>query len=79
MEVIDQVLFAIQELTEDSQTPRHVKEKLSVAVRVLSADSDLKIKLHKALNELESLADDSSMQSYTRTQIFNIVSLLESA
>lgn len=76
---LDQVLFAIQELSDDSSTPKHVRVKLSEAARVLSADFDVKIKVHRALNELECLADDVSVQSYTRTQIFNIVSLLESA
>ncbi len=79
MDVLAQVLFAIRELNDDSQTPKHVREKLSSAIKVLSDGSDMKIKLHRALNELENLADDSSVQSYTRTQIFNIVSLLESA
>lgn len=79
MSVVDQAIFAIQELSDDSQTPKNVRERLSATLRFLSQESDVKLKVHRALNELESLADDSSVQSYLRTQIFNIVSLLESS
>jgi len=44
---------------------------------ILNGKTDLSIRINKALNELDEIADDTNIQSYTRTQIWNIVSLLE--
>ncbi len=77
MDVLNQVLFALQELEQDVTTPKNVKAKISTTIKVLNEKSELSIKVSKALNELESIAEDINVQPYTRTQIFNIVSLLE--
>ena len=71
------ILLALQEVEEDSSTPKNVKEKISLTIKVLNTDAELAIKVSKALHELEYLSEDSNVQPYTRTQIFNIVSLLE--
>jgi len=77
METMKQVIFALQEIEKDSTTPRNVKAKVSCTLKTLSDASETSIKVSKALHELEELADDTNMQPYIRTQIFNIVSLLE--
>ncbi|HLF54188.1 MAG TPA: UPF0147 family protein [Candidatus Nanoarchaeia archaeon] len=76
-DALQQVLIALQELNEDSTTPKNVKLKVENTIKLLNANAELSIKVSKALNELEVVADDSSVQTHTRTQIFNIVSLLE--
>jgi len=77
MDTIKQVIYALQELAQDSTTSKRVKERVSSTLKVLNDDTDTSIKVSKALHELETIADDINVQSYTRTQIFNIVSLLE--
>jgi uncharacterized protein (UPF0147 family) len=77
MDAIQQVIFALKELEQDVSTPRNVKVKIASTLKVLSGNSETSIKVSKALHELEDIADDINMQPYTRTQIFNIVSLLE--
>jgi len=77
MDSIQQVIGALQELEQDSSTPKNVKLKISSTIKLLSDDDEKSIKVSKALNELEGIAEDTNVQSYTRTQIFNIVSLLE--
>lgn len=74
---LQQVLVALQELNEDSTVPKNVKLKVENTIKMLNANAELSIKVSKALNELEVVADDSNVQAHTRTQIFNIVSLLE--
>lgn len=78
MDSLAQILFAIQELQEDSATPKNIKLKLSNAVTILGQNAEMSTKISKALGELEELASDHNIQSHIRTQIFNIVSLLES-
>ncbi len=76
-DALQQVLIALQELNEDSTTPKNVKLKVENTIKLLNANAEISIKVSKALNELEEVADDSNMQAHIRTQIFNIVSLLE--
>ena len=77
-----QVLEIIQfmdELKEDSTVPRNVKTKLEASIAVLKKDGDeLRLRIDKVLEELDEVANDTNTQSYTRSQIWNIVSMLES-
>lgn len=74
---IQEIIDVLQELLEDSSVPKNVKNKLQSTVEVLREDAEASIRVNKALNELDEVADDTNLQSYTRTQIWNIVSLLE--
>ncbi|MBU0461926.1 MAG: UPF0147 family protein, partial [Nanoarchaeota archaeon] len=38
---------------------------------------ELSIRINKALSELDEISDDTNLQAYTRTQIWNIASMLE--
>ncbi|PIN72797.1 hypothetical protein COV21_01025 [Candidatus Woesearchaeota archaeon CG10_big_fil_rev_8_21_14_0_10_45_5] len=77
-EKIAQVLELMKELENDSTVPRNVKAKIANAEKALSEDAELSLRVHKALNELDEISDDANMQPYTRTQVWNIVSVLES-
>lgn len=77
MERLQQIIDALTELSGDSTVPRNVKSQLARAITVLSGDEEHRIKVSKALEELDEVIDDPNMQPYTRTQLWNIVSLLE--
>jgi uncharacterized protein (UPF0147 family) len=72
------IIEALNDVSNDASVPKNVKDKVEKAVGSLSSDEEVSIKVHKALNELDELADDTTMQPFTRTQIWNIVSALES-
>ncbi len=76
-EKINAIIELLNEFENDSTVPRNVKAKISNAANALKEEAELSIRVHKALNELDEISDDSNMQPYTRTQIWNIVSLLE--
>lgn len=67
----------IREINDDDTTPRNIKAKMSHILDILKEDSDNPTKKNKALNELDEIVSDNNIQQYTRTQIWNIVSLLE--
>ena len=75
MDSFSQVLIALKELEEDA--PKSVRLKISAVMDVLNDSSEKSIKVNKIISKLEELTDDVNLQSDTRTQIFNIVSLLE--
>lgn len=79
MEEMTQIIEAINELQNDNTVPKNIKIKLQSIANILNAEEEnVSIKVNKALDELEEISDDVNIQSYTRTQLWNIVSLLES-
>lgn len=72
------ILKALQDLSVDDTVPKNVAKKIESTIQILQKEEEeLSIRIHKALNELDELADDVNMQPYTRTQVWNIVSALE--
>ena len=71
------IIQALEELEQDNTVPRNVKIKVANTIKLLRDESEKSIKISKALHELEELSEDVNVQPYTRSQIFNIVSLLE--
>jgi len=74
---IGEIMGGLEELQKDSTVPKNVKIRIQNTMDILNGKTDLSIRINKALNELDEIADDTNIQSYTRTQIWNIVSLLE--
>ncbi len=76
-EHIKEVLSILQELQEDPSVPRNIKNKLQNTIDALREDKELSIRINKALHELDEISDDINLDQYARTQIWNIVSILE--
>ncbi len=74
---INDIVEILEELLNEGAVPKNVKDKITVTVNALRDKTEVSIRINKALNELEEVADDPNLQTYTRTQIWNIVSLLE--
>lgn len=71
------IITALQELESDTTLPKNIKTKLATTIKLLTENAEQSIKVSRALHALESLGDDSNVPSFTRTQVFNIVSMLE--
>jgi uncharacterized protein (UPF0147 family) len=76
---ISNIIEALQELSNDSTVPRNIKVKVENVINILKDDKepDDNIKVNKALSELDEISDDTNIQTFTRTQIWNIASMLE--
>ena len=73
------VLEAIDELQEDNTVPKNIKLKLyGISAMLKEEKADKRMVINKALDQLAELSDDVNLQAYTRTQLWNIVSMLES-
>ncbi len=76
---IREVIKTLEELKEDDiSVPRNVKTRIDEAIAVLQEDNEISFKINKALDMLEEAGDDVNLQAFTRTQIWNIVGLMES-
>ena len=76
-EKIKEIINALSELKGDTGVPKNIKNKINNIIEILNQDSDLSISVNKVSSELDEILDDTNIQSYTRIQILNIVSLLE--
>ncbi|MDP6648030.1 MAG: UPF0147 family protein [Candidatus Woesearchaeota archaeon] len=74
---VDTVVNNLSELQEDATVPRNVRIQIQNTIKNLKANTELPIKVNKALNELDEISNDVNLQSYARTQIWNVMSVLE--
>ncbi|MEK6917051.1 MAG: UPF0147 family protein [Nanoarchaeota archaeon] len=78
MSDLQETIEILQELLEDHTVPKNVRLKIQEIINSLNEKADLSIKVNKALSLLDEISDDNNLQAYTRTQIWNIASMLES-
>jgi uncharacterized protein (UPF0147 family) len=72
-----QVIEALKEMDQDPTLQKNVKDKIEIIFQIIEEDEDSRIKVDKIMHELDELSDNANLQAYTRTQIWNLVSLLE--
>ena len=76
-ERIQNIIEALEDLSQDSTVPRNIKSKVESIISALKEKVEMPIRINKALSELDEISDDTNIQAYTRTQIWNIASMLE--
>ena len=74
---VETIVSSLNEIQEDATVPRNVRTQIQSIIATLKTETELSIKINKALNELGEIANDVNIQSYTRTQIYNVISVLE--
>ena len=78
MENLNELIELINELTEDNSVPRNVKDKLKSINDILTDNSREKnISINEAKDILAELSEDQNLQTFSRTQIWNISNMLE--
>jgi uncharacterized protein (UPF0147 family) len=80
MSVFEKVSVILEEVVLDDSVPRNVRERINEAVLLLNKSFDDSDLLRDSINEiLDSVVQDINLPLHTRTQIWNSVSILESA
>ena len=74
---VQTVVNSLNEIQEDASVPRNVRTQVQEVIGTLKDDTEVSIKVNKALNKLDEIASDVNLQAYTRTQIWNVMSVLE--
>ncbi len=74
METINRLL---DEINDDRSVPKNIRNSIMEARQHLNSDADIAIKVNSAVSILDELSNDPNIPIYTRTQIWNIVSMLE--
>jgi len=76
-ELEKETIETLEELETDINIPKNIKNKIQDIINILKEETEISIKINKALHELDEISDDPNLEAYTRTQIWNIVSILE--
>ncbi|MCK4714128.1 MAG: UPF0147 family protein, partial [Candidatus Aenigmarchaeota archaeon] len=77
---IKQIVGMLENVMNERGVPRNVRESLANAAKTLDSRSrkeSAKEKISQAISILDESANDPNLATYTRTQIWGIVSLLE--
>lgn len=77
-EKLKQIGDLLLQISEDRTVPRNIRESAQLAKESLESKEEQIMKVDKAIQLLDDISEDSNMPAYTRTQIWSIVSLLES-
>jgi len=65
---------------EDRTVPRNIRTAAETAKKDLEDNNkDMDVRLNSAISVLDEITNDPNIPMYTRTQIWNVVSMLETA
>jgi uncharacterized protein (UPF0147 family) len=71
------VIEILDRIINDRTVPRNIREAVERAKNALISKEEEEIKVSTAIVTLDEISNDPNMPLYTRTQIWNAVSLLE--
>lgn len=77
---LEPIANALKQVVEDRSVPSNIKEDCRECIEILDdEDEELSVKVNSCTSILDEVSNDANIPMYTRTQIWNIVSMLESA
>ena len=75
---LSSVMQMLDELSQDRTVPRNVRTALQTAKEDLSNEKlDVDFRVSSAISILDEVANDINLPPYSRTQVWNVVSALE--
>ena len=73
------VIDGLSQIEKEESIPKNVKIKIKSAMESLNdKERVLSLRISKSLQDLEDASDDPNLPDYIRSQIWSMVSLLES-
>ena len=79
MSDLTEVNELLETLAKDSAISKNIRDIFESICEELKDEKNISIKIDAALQKVEDLSLDPNLSPYTRTQIWNLTSLLESA
>jgi len=78
-EKIKEVIDILLQIESDFSVPKNIRFRIKNAIIALKEnDKSIGVKINKSLQELDALDEESNIPSFTRTQIWSVVSSLQS-
>ena len=77
-EKLIEVAGFLNELKTDGTIPKNVRCKIDCAITSLNAEGEISMKISRTVQNLDNVCEDPNLDSFIRSQILSVVSLLES-
>lgn len=78
MQKFNQAMAVLNRVAEDNTTPRNIRRTAKQASDMLLDESlSLGARAANAIDVLDQISQDPNMPMYTRTRIWNVISILE--
>ena len=77
--VLNDIVDLMEEIMQDTSVPRNIRQAVDNAKTKLQSKEDVAVKVTGAIYLLDDISNDINMPSHTRTEIWTIISELESA
>ncbi|MBU5575430.1 MAG: UPF0147 family protein [Nitrososphaerota archaeon] len=76
--MFEDIINLIKQVAQDRMVPRNIRAKCEEAIAALQNEKEaISIRINRAISIFDEISNDVNIPMYTRTQIWNIVSLLE--
>lgn len=75
---VSHVVEMMGSLVSDTSIPKNIRKAISDAKVRLESGDEINVKISAAIYLVESISDDINMPSHARTQVWAILSALES-
>ena len=77
--MFEEVINLIQQVANDRTVPRNIRTKCEESIEILKQDKeDVAVRVNTVVSTMDEVSNDPNIPMYTRTQIWNIVSIMES-
>ncbi|MFH8080770.1 MAG: UPF0147 family protein [Candidatus Aenigmatarchaeota archaeon] len=76
---VEPIVKMLTEIIEDRTVPRNIRTAVEEAKKNITENNgrDWDVRLSVAISILDEITNDPNIPSYTRTQIWNIVTMME--
>jgi hypothetical protein len=71
------VLTLLETIINDRTVPKNIRKAAEDSKTVINGSGTLELKISTTIHTLDEITNDPNMPVYTRTQIWNVVSMLE--
>jgi uncharacterized protein (UPF0147 family) len=77
--MFEEVINLIQQVANDRTVPRNIRAKCDESIKILQdKKEDVAVRVNTIISTMDEISNDPNIPMYTRTQVWNIVSILES-
>lgn len=75
---VETVIARMKRLIGDYSVPSNVRSKIERAIDVMNSNGEeLRVRVNTAASLLDEISNDPNIAQYTRTEVWNIASMLE--
>ena len=75
--MFEQIIPLLRQIADDRTVPRNIRTRCEESISILSGSQDKAVKINTVISSLDEVTNDPNIPMYTRTVVWNIVSLLE--